>query len=71
MREQVMSLPAEQRAELVRELLASLDGGSDPDAAAAWEIELCRRINDLRSGKAKLSEPEEVIAEIRTRLKKR
>jgi putative addiction module component (TIGR02574 family) len=71
MRKQALSLPLEQRAELARAIMASLDGPPDPSAASSWEVELCRRINDLRSGKAALLEPEDVIEGIRGRLKTR
>jgi len=68
-RKNVMALPLDDRAELARELLASLDGPPDPDAHQAWDVELCRRINELRAGKATLLEPEDVLARARQRLK--
>lgn len=42
------------RSELVRELLASLDGPADPDAAFAWAAEIKRRVADIESGSAEL-----------------
>jgi len=69
-REDAMALPLDDRVELARELLASLDGPADADSQQAWDIELCRRINNLRSGNATLLEPDEVLARIRERLKK-
>ena len=68
-RENVMALSLDDRAELARELLASLDGPPDSDAQQAWDVELCRRINELRAGKATLLEPEDVLARARRRLK--
>jgi putative addiction module component (TIGR02574 family) len=44
-------LPLEERADLARELIASLDGPSDPDAEASWAAELQRRLDDLRTGR--------------------
>ena len=35
-----LRLDAKARAELAAELLASLDGPADPDAAPAWEKEI-------------------------------
>lgn len=46
-----LALPAEDRAELAGSLLESLDVGQDPDAEAAWQQEVARRIQDLDSGK--------------------
>ena len=46
-----LALPAEDRAELAGSLLESLDVGQDPDAEAAWQKEIARRIQDLDSGK--------------------
>ena len=68
-RETAMALPLDDRAELARELIASLDGPTDPDAQQAWDVELCRRINELRAGNATLLEPEDVLARARRRLK--
>lgn len=65
-----MSLALDDRAELARELLASLDGPADPDAQRAWDIELCQRINRLRTGEATLLDPEDVLARARQRLQR-
>lgn len=46
-----LSLP--QRAEVAAELLASLDGESEPDAEAAWAAEIEERIRRIQSGQAK------------------
>jgi putative addiction module component (TIGR02574 family) len=49
-----MRLDAKSRAELVTELLASLDGPPDPDAEAAWEAEIQRRVAALEAGNVAL-----------------
>jgi putative addiction module component (TIGR02574 family) len=49
-----LRLDAQSRAQLAAELLASLDGPSDPDAEAAWQAEIERRVADLKAGKVKL-----------------
>jgi putative addiction module component (TIGR02574 family) len=49
-----LRLDADARAELASELLASLDGPSDPDAEAAWQAEIERRVAAIEAGKAKL-----------------
>ena len=62
-----LSLPASDRARLVHELLASLDGPGDPDAGEAWLAEIERRAGEVRSGTASL----ERWQDIRNRLLKR
>ncbi len=58
-------LSSRERAELAHFLIASLDDGMDADAAAAWDAELARRMQDIESGKD-LGEPaDKVFAELR------
>ena len=49
-----LRLDPESRAQIASELLASLDGPSDPDAETAWQAEIERRVADLKAGKVKL-----------------
>jgi putative addiction module component (TIGR02574 family) len=50
-----LSLPAEARAALVDTLLESLDDVQvDDDAEAAWQQEICRRLEQIDSGAVKL-----------------
>lgn len=63
-----LALPERERAELARDLVASLDGPADADIAAAWDIELCRRINEIESGKAQLLAIDEVLEKARQQL---
>ena len=49
-----LRLDAKARAEVAAELLASLDGPADPDAASAWEKEIQRRVDSLEAGTEKL-----------------
>ena len=44
-----MALPVEARAALADSLLGSLDTEVDPDAAAAWQIEIQRRVAEFDS----------------------
>jgi putative addiction module component (TIGR02574 family) len=53
-------LPEQDRAELAHFLLQTLDDGADDDAEAAWETELARRAEEIRSGRA-ISEPAEAV----------
>jgi len=68
MRDSAMGLSEAERAKLARDLIASLDGPADNDVADAWYIELCRRINEVESGKAQLLDVEDVLARIRARI---
>jgi putative addiction module component (TIGR02574 family) len=54
-----LRLPEGERAELAASLMASLDPEPDPDALAAWDAEIARRVAELDSGTAKtMSWPE-------------
>jgi putative addiction module component (TIGR02574 family) len=61
-----LRLDADARAELASELLASLDGPTDPDAEAAWQAEIERRVAAIEAGKAKL----ESWADVKRRIEK-
>ncbi|MGD9892209.1 MAG: addiction module protein [Dehalococcoidia bacterium] len=47
-------LGATERAELAAELIASLDGPADSDAAEAWAAEIERRLASIDAGTATL-----------------
>jgi len=49
--QKALSLPDDERAELAGSLIASLDTNIDPDVDAAWQTEIARRADELRSGK--------------------
>lgn len=49
-----LRLDEDARAELAAELLASLDGPPDADAAAAWDAEIERRIEAIEAGQIAL-----------------
>ena len=67
-REDALALSTDERARLARDLLASLDGSPDPDAAAAWDEEINRRIDQIENGDAVLLDSGETIAAIRRRI---
>jgi putative addiction module component (TIGR02574 family) len=46
-----MTLPLEARAELASSLIDSLDETVDEDAEVAWQQEVVRRMDEIRSGK--------------------
>jgi len=49
--QKALSLPDNERAELAGSLIASLDSNVDPDVDAAWQAEIARRADEVRSGK--------------------
>ena len=65
---QALKLSAPDRDELIRALIASIDGESDdtPEAIArAWDEEIARRVADLEAGRTAGIPAEQVLAEIR------
>ena len=64
-----LELPAEERAALAHDLLASLDGPPDADAQEAWEAEIGRRLDELQSGQAQTVTAEEALRRIDERLR--
>jgi putative addiction module component (TIGR02574 family) len=59
------ALPPEDRARLAEELLASLQNEPESESDAAWDIEIRRRVEQVKSGTAKLISAEEVHAQAR------
>ena len=55
-----LRLDPDARAELVAEILASLDGPAEADAESAWDAEIERRIQAIESGEIRL-EPWESV----------
>ena len=54
------ALPPEDRARLAEELLASLQDDPESEADAAWDLEILRRVEQVKSGTAKLIAAEDV-----------
>jgi putative addiction module component (TIGR02574 family) len=48
-----LALPEKERAELAGSLIESLDATVDEDVEAAWQQEIARRLEDVKSGKVK------------------
>lgn len=67
LKSQLGALPSRDRAELARFLIDSLEPGSDNDAQAAWEIELARRVAEIRSGRVAGKPADQVFTELRER----
>jgi putative addiction module component (TIGR02574 family) len=70
-REQALALSEKERAELARDLLWSLDGEPDPDAARKWAAEIERRVREIRDGSVALVDGDKALERVRARLKNR
>ena len=65
LKEEIEILTNQERAEIARFAIHSLDQGGDDDAEAAWEVELARRVSDIESGTSVGKPAERVFAELR------
>jgi len=64
----MLALNERERAALALDLVASLDGPCDDAIAEAWDIEICRRINELEQNPGLLLDTDDVMAKARARL---
>jgi putative addiction module component (TIGR02574 family) len=55
-----LALPDKERADLAGSLIDSLDHTVDEGVEAAWQEEIVRRIEEVRSGKVKTTSWDEV-----------
>lgn len=66
--EKALTLSTQDRGLLIDRLIESLDEGpAEEGVEEAWAEEIKRRVDDIRSGKAKMIPGEEVLRELRTR----
>ena len=65
LKEEIGILTNQERAEIARFAIRSLEQGADNDAEAAWEVELARRVSDIESGRAVGKPADRVFAELR------
>lgn len=61
-------LPVQERAQLVHNLLTSLDTGEDIDAEKVWLDEAERRYQEFREGKLTVKAASKVYGEARAKL---
>jgi putative addiction module component (TIGR02574 family) len=65
----IRSLSLEDKTELIRSLIADLDGPADADVERAWLMEVQRRHREVLEGKVKPVSGESVFENVRARLK--
>ena len=66
----IRSLKPEEKTELLRSLIAELDGPPDSDAQRAWLEVAKRRHREIVEGKVKPVPGDEVFEKVRSRLKR-
>ena len=66
--EQALSLPEEQRAELIDALADSIVGTAADDLSPEWKAEIARRIEAVERGDSRLIPGDEVEARIQATL---
>lgn len=65
LREQLLALPEERRAEIAHLLIESLSPAGDSDPDAKWQAELERRADEIARGVAEGPMADDVFDEIR------
>ena len=69
-KQEALRLPEDDRAELARFLIESLDESEYPDVVeAAWDEELRRRVERIEQGRSRLRPAHQVLTEIRDKYK--
>ena len=68
--EEIRSLSAAEKLELLRSLIAELDAPADTDVERAWREEAQRRHGELVEGKVKGIPGERVFEKLRSRLRR-
>ena len=66
----IRSLKPEEKTELLRSLIAELDGPADSDVERAWLEVAKRRNQEIREGKVKTVSGKQVFEKVRSRLKR-
>jgi hypothetical protein len=66
----IRSLKPGEKTELLRSLIAELDGPPDPDVERAWLEAVARRNREIAEGKVKPVPGEQVFERARSRLKR-
>ena len=68
LKDEVLGLPERERAELVHDVIASLDGLPDQDVEEVWAEEITRRFLEVEAGTVQTVDAGEVLHRIAARL---
>jgi len=60
----ILELPIRERAELAHILIASIEERGEVDVSSAWDMELKKRVREIREDKVKGVPVEEVFAKL-------
>lgn len=69
LRSKALALSEAERAKLASDLVASLDGPRDSNLSEAWDMEICRRINEIEKDPSLLLEADEVLERAKARIR--
>ncbi|MFC2088481.1 addiction module protein [Calditrichota bacterium] len=67
LKKRAIALSLEERSELAHDLINSLDDSSDSSHENEWDNEIKRRVEEIKSGKAKGRPALDVLADIRAK----
>jgi putative addiction module component (TIGR02574 family) len=68
--EKALALSTQERGQLIDRLMASLDEEpAEEGVEAAWNMEIKRRVDDLRAGRATIVPGEAVLTRLKRRLR--
>jgi len=67
--DEALMLPLEDQEILANSIIFGLSCEADEDMQAAWDVEIKRRLDEIRSGKAKMIPAEEVRRRMTERLR--
>ena len=67
-REKAFGLTQDERAALAHDLVASLDGHREADAAEQWDREILRRLDEVEAGTAPVIEMADFSRRLRERI---
>lgn len=67
--QEIRSLQAAERNQLLRDLISDIDGESEQDVEQQWVDEANRRYQELRAGLVKSAPAAEVVEKAKSRLK--
>lgn len=68
LRSEALELSEPERAELAYDLVISLDGPPDSEAARDWDLEIVRRLDEVEAGTARVVDRPEFQRRMRERL---
>lgn len=69
LRSEALALSEAERARLASDLVASLDGPIDSGLSDAWDVEICRRINEIEANPDLTFDADRVLTMAKSRIR--